>query len=105
MLSLAVATTLLAASAQPPPEPTLVFGTTIRISEAYANSPDAPAGDGCAAAEARLASGSGVVVSKVVFDAARGRLRQSNARLERQPTQNLTNIGRWEGGKARRLQY
>ena len=32
----------------------------------------------------------------MVFDAHKGRLRQNNARLERTPAQNLTNIGRWD---------
>ena len=34
-------------------------------------------------------------MSKVVFDAFRGRLRQSNAALDRNPTQTVTNIGKW----------
>lgn len=77
------------------PTPTLVFGTTIRIAEAYAGSPGATAGDGCLAAEQQLLEGN-FVVSKVVFDGKQGRLRQSNTRLERIPTQNVTSIGRWD---------
>lgn len=81
--------------AHQPPEPTLTFGTTIRIAEAYSVSPGADNGDGCLAAEARLRSGNNTAVSKVVFDAFRGRLRQSNAALDRNPTQTVTNIGKW----------
>ena len=40
-----------------PPKPSLVFGTTIRVAEAYASSPGAVGGDGCLAAEERLRSG------------------------------------------------
>ena len=77
------------------PRPSLVFGTTIRIAEAYADSPEAGASrDGCLAAEMLLKKAP--VVSKVVFDAARGRLRQTNSGLQRNPTQNITNIGRWD---------
>ena len=35
--------------AHQPPEPTLTFGTTIRIAEAYSVSPGADNGDGCLA--------------------------------------------------------
>lgn len=78
-----------------PPTPTLVFGTTIRVAEAYASSPGAVGGDGCLAAEERLQSGN-IPVSKVVFDGEKGRLRQSNIRLEVKPAQNITSIGRWD---------
>ena len=41
-----------AIASTPPPEPTLVFGTTIRIAEAYSTDPLAgAAGDGCLAAD------------------------------------------------------
>ena len=95
----ALALAAAAASAEPQPKPTLVFGTTISVAEAFSDSPGAgAAGDGCLAAEERLLSGGDAVsVSKVVFDAEKGRLRQSNAKLQRTPTtQNITNIGRWE---------
>ena len=84
-----------ASVAEAPPEPTLVFGTTIRVAEAFASSPGATAGDGCLAAEMQLLEGN-FALSKVVFDAKRGRIRQSNTRLERAPTQNVTSIGRWD---------
>jgi hypothetical protein len=103
MLAAAAATALVliavAPAADPQPKPTLVFGTTMRITQAFAHSPGAgAAGDGCLAAEEMLLSGgSAVAVSKVVFDAEKGRIRQSNAQLQRgTPTQNVTNIGRWE---------
>ena len=83
------------ADAAAPPEPTLVFGTTIRVAEAFASSPGATAGDGCLAAETQLLEGN-FALSKVVFDGKRGRIRQSNTRLERMPTQNVTSIGRWD---------
>ena len=86
-----------AAMGMAPPKPTLVFGTTIRIAEAYSHDPLAGgAGDGCLAAEAKLRSGgSDVAVSKVVFDAEKRRLRQTNAALQRVITRNVTNIGNW----------
>ena len=77
------------------PTPRLVFSTRIRIAEAYASSPGAYAGDGCIAARARLESGS-AVISKVIFDAKKGRLRQSNPQLQKEPSQNFTFIGRWD---------
>ena len=64
------------------------------MAEAYSSSPGATSGDGCVAAEARLQSG-GAIRSKVVFDGQKGRLRQSNVDLERNPTENITQIGRW----------
>ena len=77
------------------PTPTLAFGTSIRISEAFSSTPGAGEhGDGCRAAEAQLLSGD-LAVSDVVFDGKLGRLRQSNAAGQKIPTQNLTNIGRW----------
>ena len=94
LLVFAATTALFAADA--PPTPTLVFGTTMRVAEAFASSPGAGAGgDGCLAAEARLLSGD-TVVSAVVFDAEVGRIRQSNTQLEREPAQNVTSIGRWD---------
>ena len=67
---------------------------SIQVAEAYSSSPGATSGDGCVAAEARLQSG-GAIRSKVVFDGQKGRLRQSNVDLERNPTENITQIGRW----------
>lgn len=76
------------------PTPTLVFGATVRVAEAYADSPGSgPSRDGCLVAEKRLAS---PVISRVVFDAKKGRLRQSNPNLERNPSENITSIGRWD---------
>jgi hypothetical protein len=60
-----------------------------------ASSPGSINGDGCLAAEERLHSGD-TAVSEVVFDGGKGRLRQSNIKLEKKPTQNMTNIGRWD---------
>ena len=82
-------------AASPPPAPTLVFGTTIQIAEAYANSPGSgPQRDGCLAAAKRLVIEP--TISDIVFDGAKGRLRQSNAHLVHNPTANLTSIGRWD---------
>ena len=100
MLSFLLAGLLVSVQGQPPPMPTLTFGTKIRIAEAYHDSPGATAGDGCIAAEGRLRSG-GIVISKVIFDGIKGRMRQTNARLERKPTENVTNIGRWDRASPR----
>ena len=83
---------------QQPPKPTLVFGTTIRIAEAFAGDPLAgAAGDGCLAAEEKLRSGgSAIALSKVAFDAKNKRIRQSNSQLQRVITENVTNIGKWD---------
>ena len=80
---------------QQQPKPRLVFKTSIRIAEAFSESPGATGGDGCIAAEAYLKSGN-IAISKVAFDGVKGRLRQNNANLEKKPTQNITNIGRWD---------
>ena len=78
-----------------PPKPTLTFATTIQVAEAFSDSPGATGGDGCLTANIRLRTGR-TAVSKVVFDGKRGRLRQSNSKLEINPMQNITNIGRWD---------
>ena len=77
-----------------PPSPTLIFGTTIRVAEAYSTSTGSgPLRDGCLAANARLLANP--VYSDVVFDGVTGRLRQRNAKLARAPTTNMTSIGNW----------
>ena len=84
----------IAAATVAPPSPTLIFGTTIRVAEAYSTSTGSgPLRDGCLAANARLLANP--VISDVVFDGVTGRLRQRNAKLARAPTTNMTSIGNW----------
>ena len=71
------------------PKPTLRFSAKMRIGEAYGHD-----GDGCVAAE-KLVSAS-PVISEIAFDSVKGRLRQSNMRLEKAPKSNVTSIGRWD---------
>ena len=78
-----------AAAAGTRPPPTLRFSAVMRVGEGYGHS-----GDGCISAEAAVQNVP--VTSRIVFDGKQGRLSQNNARLERSPTTNTTNIGRWD---------
>jgi len=92
---LLIASAALASADNAPPKPTLVFGTTIRIAEAYAIDEGATAGDGCIEAESRLKANSGSNIH-LVFDANNGRMKQSNAQLPDSPVATVTNIGKWD---------
>jgi hypothetical protein len=85
-------------SPRQPPIPTLAFRTTTQVAEAFGSSPGAVNGDGCVAAESYLKEGN-AATSHLVFDGILGKIRQDNAQLSKHPTENLTNIGRWDLSK------
>lgn len=75
------------------PKLTLSFSTTMRAGQGYGHD-----GDGCILAHAEVDSWNKEpqAVSRIWFDAPGKRLAQSNPRLERTPTANVTAIGRWD---------
>ena len=71
------------------PQLSLSFRSTMRLGQGFGHS-----GDGCIMAREFVTDHP--VLSPVFFDANAGRIKQTNVNLERQPTQTLTNIGRFD---------